>query len=96
MNATETYARLLSNAFPNMRQVIFNGKQIFSLVLFLLLSLHLAACFNIFQGMQGPDGWIERDSAGIPVERTMDIYVSQGYFMTTTMTTIGYGDFSAA
>jgi len=79
--------------FPSMRQVIFNSKQILSLILFLLLSLHLAACLNIFQGMTG---WIEVDDEGVPVESPPDIYVSQGYFMTTTMTTIGYGDFNAA
>ena len=64
------------------------------MILFLLLSLHLAACLNIAQGM-AENGWIDKDNNGFPIESPYDIYVSQGYFMTTTMTTIGYGDFSA-
>lgn len=80
--------------FPNIRQIIYNIKQITSLILFLLLSLHLAACLNIAQGM-AENGWIEKDINGVPIESPNNIYVSQGYFMTTTMTTIGYGDFSA-
>lgn len=40
-------------------------------------------------------GWIEKDAAGIPIENPLQIYMSQMYFMTTTMTTVGYGDYNA-
>jgi len=48
LNASEVYSQFFMSRFPNVRQIIFNTKQIFSLLLFLLLSLHLAACLNIF------------------------------------------------
>ena len=95
LNASDVYAHLLMRKFPSKRQVIFNGKQIFSLILFLLLSLHLSACFNIFSGT-GEDSWIPLDVDGRPSENTpIRIYTEQIYFMTTTTTTIGYGDFNA-
>ena len=48
LNASEVYAHILMQKFPTKRQAIHNVKQIFSLILFLLLSLHLSACFNIY------------------------------------------------
>ena len=48
LSASDLYAFFFMSKFPNYRQVIFNVKQIFSLLLFLLLALHLAACLNIF------------------------------------------------
>ena len=72
----------------------------FSLIIFLTLSLHLSACVNIFQGTGknswiGSDGdmWTVLDGNGLPAS---DVYINQMYFMTTTMTTIGYGDLNAA
>ena len=52
LNASDVYSQILMQKFPSRRQVIFNSMQIFSLILFLLLALHLGACVNIFQGMQ--------------------------------------------
>ncbi len=44
-------------------------------------------------------GWIYRDSTNIgmlPEEmKTLYIYISSLYFISTTATTIGYGDFGA-
>ena len=48
LNASNVYSQILMQKFPSRRQVIFNSKQIFSLILFLLLALHLGACVNIF------------------------------------------------
>ena len=43
------------------------------------------------------DGWIPKGTDGKLLEGTpWDFYITQMYFMTTTMTTIGYGDISAA
>ena len=77
------------------RQVIHNIKQIIQLALFLLLWLHLVACMNIFMGTK-QDGFIPLTATGATVQDSFDLYIDQLYFMTTTMTTIGFGDFSAA
>lgn len=64
-------------------------------MLFLLLSLHLSACLNIFQGLSG-SGWIPKDENGRILDMNPEeFYINNVYLMTTTMTTIGYGDFSA-
>ena len=77
------------------RQIIHNTNQVFTLSLILLLFIHLAACVNIFQGT-GEDSWIILDDRGAPAEKpTFSLYIDQIYFMTTTMTTLGYGDFNA-
>ena len=59
----------MMNKFPSYRQTIFNVKQIFSLVLFLLLSLHLMAVINISQGT-APNSWISLDADGRPLDQT--------------------------
>lgn len=95
LQASYVYAQILNQKFPNKRQMIFNANQVFSIVMFLMLSLHLSACGNIFQGM-GEESWIKLDEDGRMLnEKPWDLYVNQMYFMTTTMTTIGYGDVSA-
>jgi len=63
MHATEVYAQICFREFPNQRQIIFNIKQIFSLLLFLFLALHLAACLNIFQGTAS-QSWISTTEEG--------------------------------
>ena len=94
--ASRVYAVLLMQRFPNSTRVIHNTQQIFSLTLFLGLFLHLTACVNIFQGT-GVDSWIPLDSQGAPADQKFfDLYIDQLYFVTTTMTTIGYGEFNAA
>ena len=96
LGATTTYSLILIKLFPFKRQVIYNIRQVVSLVLFLYLSLHLTACINIFHGTS-KDGWIPLDELGAPSDQSaFDIYIDQLYFMTTTMTTVGYGDFKAA
>ena len=96
LNASTVYAQMLMNKFPSYRQLIFNSKQIFSLVLFLLLSLHLSAVINISQGTAA-NSWITLDADGRPLDQTsFELYVDQMYFITTTTTTVGYGDFGAA
>ena len=45
----------------------------------------------------GEDSWIEKDVDGMLIGSTpMHFYISQMYFMTTTMTTIGFGEYNAA
>ena len=96
LGATTTYAQILIKLFPFQRQIIYNIQQIFSLAVFLYLSLHLTACINIMHGTE-EDGFIPLDDSGAPLEQTaFEIYIDQLYFMTTTMTTVGYGDFRAA
>ena len=95
MNTSEKIATIAMYSFPSRRRSIFNSKQIFSLCLFLLLTIQLYACINIFQGTS-ENSWIPLDLDGYPIEGSpMDIYIDQVYFMTTTTTTIGYGDFNA-
>ena len=105
LGASNIYAQLLMQKYPSKRQIINNVNQVLSLVIFLTLSLHLSACVNIFQGMAN-NSWINYDddnqllttsTDGVPSTRSAsDFYINQMYFMTTTMTTIGYGDLRAA
>ena len=76
-----------------------------------MLALHLFACGWILVGnCDHPDndiscveeyshGWIYRDSANIDMlpedMKGLYIYISSLYFISTTATTIGYGDFGA-
>ena len=41
------------------------------------------------------EGWILKDLDGYPLETPNDLYVTQFYFLTSTMTTVGYGDVRA-
>ena len=66
-----------------------------TMIFILVVFLHFAACFNLWQGM-AETGWIQKDYDGYPLDDAWDLYVTQYYFMTTTMTTVGYGDFTAA
>lgn len=76
LNASSKYAQIFMNKFPSKRQIIWNSKQIFSIVLFLLLALHLSACLNIFQGM-GKGGWIDKDEHGKMVVGTpFELYIT--------------------
>ena len=76
LNASEVYSQLLMKKFPSKRQVIFNGKQIFSLILFLFLSLHLSACANLFSG-SGENSWVPIETLYDPdAPKALDIYIS--------------------
>ena len=48
LNSSDVYANTFMQRFPFQRQIISNMQQIFSLLLFFLLALHLSACVNIF------------------------------------------------
>jgi hypothetical protein len=55
----------------------------------------MSACVNIYQGT-ADNSWIPLDLNGSTAEPSFEIYIDQLYFMTTTTTTIGYGEFNAA
>ena len=57
LGATTTYSLILIKLLPFKRRLIYNVRQIVSLVLFLYLSLHVTACINIYHGM-GTGSWI--------------------------------------
>ena len=73
------------------RDVIMNIFKMAKTAFMLFVFLHFCAVVNVFYGMQ-TFGWIQRDQFGDLIDIPWDIYTNQYYFMTSTMTTVGYGD----
>ena len=73
---------------------IMNVLKMAKTVFILIMFLHLTAILNCWVGM-AEGGWILKDENNEPLESTWTIYVTQYYFITSTMTTVGYGDHRA-
>ena len=57
-----------------------------------VVMIHIFSCTWLFVG-QLQWQWFERD--GIDYDSLVHMYIDGIYFVTTTMTSVGYGDFSA-
>ena len=71
--------------------MIMNVFKMARLAFMLFVFLHFCAVVNVFYGMQS-FGWIQKDVFGNLIDPPFDIFTNQYYFMTSTMTTVGYGD----
>jgi hypothetical protein len=67
---------------------------IFNLVVILIFSIHFLGCFWIYLGKTIEDSWL-RGTSGIQLDIKDDtlVYISSLYWVITTLTTVGYGDF---
>lgn len=64
------------------------------LILTLFLLIHVCSCIHIWIG-DWEDGWITSDSDfGEHDKKHYNAYPTALYFIVTTFTTVGYGDFS--
>lgn len=59
----------------------------------LFFGIHVIACAWIGLNFRHPNAWFVR--AGYEKTSAFDIYVTSMYYTITTVTTIGYGDYSA-
>jgi hypothetical protein len=71
--------------------MIGNTYSIIKTTFILLIVFHLFACSWIYIG-SGSDGWRNTQLNGYMLDSQINIYVNAIYFVTTTATTIGYGD----
>jgi hypothetical protein len=60
----------------------------------MLLVMHVVACVWLYTGESTPGSWITSESAGIgedtdPTKK----YITSLYWVVTTLTTVGYGDY---
>ena len=60
-----------------------------------LVIIHIVACLWIFFGYYDFIGsWLDSDD--IDIMSNSELYLTSFYFTTTTITTVGYGDFSGS
>jgi hypothetical protein len=71
--------------------IIGNTYTLIKTVFILLMIFHAFACFWIYIGSH-EDGW-RNNFIDYKEKDAMNIYITSMYFVTTTATTIGYGEF---
>lgn len=72
----------LSNTLFSMFKTVFQ----------LLLFVHYLCCLMIYVGEYGKESWLNK----LEIESKISRYITSYYFITTTTTTIGYGEITAA
>lgn len=74
-----------------------NMLKMIKIVLNLSLFIHIFACIWIALGDQTIKGWIKSsDEYKDHTSKFTNAYITASYFIVTTITTVGYGDFSAS
>ena len=94
----------ITDRFPKMRLSIENGYVFIKTIITFMFVVHLFTCFTIYYDLDdlenfrsysieilGRAGLLDGDLELIPY----NVYFTQFYFITTTMTTVGYGDLKA-
>jgi hypothetical protein len=69
---------------------------VFDLLLYLLSSVHFLGCMWIYLGKKLECSWIRRCPVGditVANDNNFDIYITSTYWVITTLTTVGYGDY---
>jgi hypothetical protein len=84
----------LQAQFSKSLQVSAGSERLWFISFLLVFLLHLASCFWVLLGqyIDERDKWYSDEIMDMPKTQ---LYVLSFYFMTTTMTTVGYGDYSA-
>lgn len=65
-----------------------------NLLLYVMIITHFMACTFIYLGNLGPAYWIRKN--GFDKKSNFSIYVFSFYWIITTLTTVGYGDYTGA
>jgi hypothetical protein len=64
------------------------------LIILLLLVMHVVACVWLYTGETTTGSWITHQSDGIGIEtESTKKYITSLYWVVTTLTTVGYGDY---
>ncbi len=77
------------NKFLSKNNFYSDWKDVFSYVIIILCTLHIASCYFIYLGNNIYPGWF---AEGLQSESNKDIYIASIYYVVTTLTTVGYGD----
>jgi len=59
----------------------------------LALVIHILACLWVYFGFEATGGWLDRNYVILREAELSKIYICAVYWVTTTLTTVGYGDF---
>jgi hypothetical protein len=59
----------------------------------LTILIHLLACLWVYFGFEAEGGWLDKNYVKLRESPLSKIYISSMYWVTTTLTTVGYGDF---
>jgi len=68
--------------------------EMINLLLYVMIITHFMACTFIYLGNLGPAYWIRKN--GFDKKSNFSIYVFSFYWIITTLTTVGYGDYTGA
>lgn len=80
------------SAAPNLNKVSY----VFDLLVYLLSAVHFLGCMWIYLGKKINGSWIRRIPASdinVNNNNNYDVYITSTYWVITTLTTVGYGDF---
>lgn len=85
----------LAGYLSNRKELLLNIEKAVRFLILLLLTIHIFACVWIWLGKRESDGWVNRKAYLLRYpERDLDLYIAAIYWVMTTLTTVGYGDFS--
>ncbi|CAI2369324.1 unnamed protein product [Moneuplotes crassus] len=77
------------------RELINSVKKTIRFLIFLLFTMHLLACIWIYIGQLSEENWIEKsDDILENPGSNFALYIAANYWVMSTFTTVGYGDFS--
>ncbi|CAI2371990.1 unnamed protein product [Moneuplotes crassus] len=87
--------RILTKCVHDRRELINSVKKTIRFLIFLTFTMHLLACIWIYIGHNYEDNWIEKGESILEdSENNLTLYIAANYWVMSTFTTVGYGDFS--
>lgn len=89
--------RICLNRFGLDKGSVEKSSHIINLIIYIFSAIHIIGCAWIAVAMIVECSWLDLGGcgAGIPVDRTRDtaVYITSIYWVITTLTTVGYGDY---
>ena len=86
---------LLSGYLHSRKEMLVNIQKTVRFLILLILTIHLFACIWIWLGKDSDEGWVTaKQSLLSDPNSNFDLYVAAIYWVMTTFTTVGYGDFT--